>query len=116
MPEQGNQYRNYVAGLVSGTGTLELIYQQDKTGAGSNPSQSKAHLMTDGFIGSKTRPVAKVKLYVYDQSGHANSGERQSIETDIIITNVDMGITVGELTTFSVGFQTTGEVRFNQTT
>ena len=89
--------REFVGGLTSGSGTVELLYTA-QTGE------------TDNFIsdalGSNDPADAKFELFLDDNSGTAD----KKITFDGIVTGASFSSTVGDLSTVSVSFITSGTI------
>ena len=93
----GKVAREFVGGLTSGSGSVELLYTA-QTGE------------TDNFIsdalGSNDQADAKFELFLDDNSGTAD----KKITFDGIVTGASFSSTVGDLSTVSVSFITSGTI------
>jgi hypothetical protein len=97
--DHGDTFRNFIGGLISGTGTVELIYDPDATGqAGFIEDVVKVNDATD----------ASFELFTTGTSTGTDSVAFGGIITDMEITS-----TVGELVIVSCSFQTSGTITSN---
>lgn len=99
----GNEFRNPVGGLISGSGTIEVLYE--KTAAGDGKGDLIREILTTPSTESTT---ASAELYTYD-AGSQGSGSKK-ITFDILITSTDFNATVGELQVVTLGFETKGTI------
>ena len=96
---QGDTFRNYIGSLITGTGSVELVFNQD------NATQ-KAFM--DDVLKQSDAADASFELF---QDGTTN-GEN-SFTFGAIITNAEMTSTVGDVVTVSANFQTCGAITHN---
>jgi len=97
--DHGDTFRNFIGGLISGTGSVELIYDPDATGqAGFIEDVVKVNDNTD----------ASFELFTTGTSTGTDSVAFGGIITDMEITS-----TVGELVIVSCSFQTSGTITSN---
>lgn len=97
--DHGDTFRAYVGGLISGTGTVELIYDPDATGqAGLIEDIVKANDATD----------ASFELFTTGSTTGADS-----LEFAGIITDMEISSTVGELVVVTCNFATSGTITSN---
>lgn len=97
--DHGDTFRNFIGGLISGTGTVELIYDPDATGqSGFIEDVVKVNDATD----------ASFELFTTGTSTGTDSVAFGGIITDMEITS-----TVGELVIVSCSFQTSGTITSN---
>ena len=97
--DHGDTFRNFIGGLISGTGTVELVYDPDATGqAGFIEDVVKVNDATD----------ASFELFTTGTSAGTDSVAFGGIITDMEITS-----TVGELVIVSCSFQTSGTITSN---
>ena len=97
--DHGDTFRNFIGCLISGTGTVELIYDPDATGqAGFIEDVVKVNDATD----------ASFELFTTGTSTGTDSVAFGGIITDMEITS-----TVGELVIVSCSFQTSGTITSN---
>lgn len=97
--DHGDTFRAYVGGLISGTGTVELIYDPDATGqAGLIEDIVKANDATD----------ASFELFTT-----GNTTGTDSLEFAGIITDMEISSTVGELVVVTCNFTTSGTITSN---
>ena len=91
----GATARSYVGSLVSGSGSVEFLY----TAASGNET---ANLLSD-VLTTEDAGDAQFELFL-DTSG------AKKVSFSGIVTSVDLGTTIGDLQTVSVGFQTSGAI------
>ena len=89
---QGDNFRKYVGGMISATGTAEMLFD-----AGSG----KKEALLDDIVEQNDDATAAFKLYFNDT---------QNISFVGLITSSDYGVTVGEVTSASVSFRATGAI------
>ena len=99
--------RDFTGGLVSGSGTMELLYENTAAGEG------KGDLIREAIASSVTEgaSIAQVQLFTVDADGSGGSGS-QKFSFDILITGSEFGATVGELQLVSVSFVTKGNITY----
>jgi hypothetical protein len=91
----GATYRANNGGLISGSGTIELMY--DAPGAGD-----KLDLLNE--VNTATDPAdAAVELYL-DEAG------TKKITGDILVTSAEYSATVGEIEIVTINFVTNGSI------
>ena len=95
----GNTFRQFVGSLVSGSGTVELVYDPDATG--------QATLLED-VIKSGDTADASFELFTTGSSSGSDGLAFGGIITDMEITS-----TVGELVVVSCNFVTSGTITSN---
>ena len=97
--DHGDTFRNFVGGLISGSGTVELVYDPDATGqAGFIEDVVKVNDATD----------ASFELFTTGTSAGTDSVAFGGIVTDMEITS-----TVGELVIVTCRFVTSGTITSN---
>jgi len=100
----GDSFRDVVGSLISGSGTIELLYEATAAGEG------KGDLIREILTTPSTESTdAKAELYTYDANGSQGSGS-EKITFDLLVTGTEFGATVGELQTVTIGFQTKGTI------
>ena len=99
----GNEFRNPVGGLISGSGTIEVFYE--KTAAGDGKGDLIREILTTPATESTT---ASAELYTYDAGSQGSGSEK--ITFDILITSAEFNATVGELQFVTLGFETKGTI------
>ena len=99
----GNEFRNPVGGLISGSGTIEVFYE--KTAAGDGKGDLIREILTTPATESTT---ASAELYTYDAGSQGSGSEK--ITFDILITSAEFNATVGELQVVTLGFETKGTI------
>ena len=97
--KQGDTFRSFVGSLVSGSGTVELVYDPDATG--------QAAFLED-VITAADPADASFELFTTGTSSGSDSAVFTGIITDMEITS-----TVGELVTVSCNFVTSGIIALN---
>jgi len=96
---QGDTFRNYIGSLITGTGSVELVFNQ-------GDATQKAFM--DDVLKVSDAADASFELF---QDGTTN-GEN-SFTFGAIVTNAEMTSTVGEVVTVSANFQTCGAIVHN---
>ena len=97
--DHGDTFRNFIGGLISGSGTVELVYDPDATGqAGFIEDVVKVNDATD----------ASFELF-----STGTSTGTDSVSFGGIVTNMDITSTVGELVIVSCSFVTSGTITSN---
>ena len=91
----GATSRSYVGSLVSGSGSVEFLY----TAASGDET---ANILSD-VLTTEDAGDAQFELFL-DTSGS------KKVSFSGIVTSVDLGTTIGDLQTVSVGFQTSGAI------
>jgi hypothetical protein len=95
VTSHGATYRANNGGLISGSGTIELMY--DAPGAGD-----KLDLLNE--VNTATDPAdAAVELYL-DEAG------TKKITGDILVTSAEYSATVGEIEIVTINFVTNGSI------
>ena len=92
---QGATYKANIGGLVSGTGSMEVMY--DAPGSGD-----KLDLIRDANVATD-EGNASVELYLDETGGKKITGS-------IVITSTDYGATVGELEVVTINFTMNGAI------
>ena len=97
--DHGDTFRNFIGGLISGSGTVELVYDPDATGqAGFIEDVVKVNDATD----------ASFELFTTGTSTGTDS-----VSFGGIVTNMGITSTVGELVIVSCSFVTSGTITSN---
>ena len=96
---QGDTFRNYIGSLITGTGSVELVFNQDD-------ATQKAFM--DDVLKVSDAADASFELF---QDGTTNGAN--SFTFGAIVTNAEMTSTVGEVVTVSANFQTCGAIVHN---
>ena len=99
----GNEFRNPVGGLISGSGTIEVFYE--KTAAGDGKGDLIREILTTPSTEGTT---ASAELYTYDAGSQGSGSEK--ITFDILITSAEFNATVGELQVVTLSFETKGTI------
>ena len=95
----GNTFRQFVGSLVSGSGTVELVYDPDATG--------QSGLIEDVI---KTGDTADASFELFTTG---SSSGTDSIAFDAIITDMEITSAVGELVIVSCNFITSSTITSN---
>ena len=95
----GNTFRQFVGSLISGSGTVELVYDPDATG--------QAGLIEDIV---KTNDTADASFEVFTTG---SSSGTDSVAFGGIITSMDISSTVGDLVVATCNFITSGTITSN---
>ena len=95
----GNTFRQFVGSLISGSGTVELVYDPDATG--------QAGLIEDVV---KTGDTADASFELFTTGSSAGT---DSIAFGAIITDMEITSTVGELVIVSCSFITSSTITSN---
>ena len=99
----GQNFRDPVGGLISGSGTIEVFYE--KTAAGDGKGDLIREILTTPATEST---VASAELYTYDAGSQGSGSEK--ITFDILITGSEFNATVGELQVVTLNFETKGTI------
>jgi len=99
VTDHGDTFRSFVGSLVSGSGTVELVYDPDATG--------QATFLED-VITTADPADATFELFTTGTSSGTDSVSFAGIITDMEITS-----TVGELVIVSCNFVTSGAITSN---
>ena len=97
--DHGDTFRNFIGGLVSGSGTVELVYDPDATG--------QAAFLED-VVTTNDPADATFELFTTGTTTGTDSVSFAGIITDMEITS-----TVGELVVVSCSFVTSGTITSN---
>ena len=94
----GDTFRNFVGGLISGSGTVDFLY----TAAGSNETEN----LVDDVLTAEDPADAQFELFL-DTSG------TKKVSFSGIVTGTSLSATTGEIETISVNFVTSGAISNN---
>jgi hypothetical protein len=97
--KQGDTFRSFVGSMISGSGTVELVYDPDATG--------QAAFLEDVVTTADTA-AATFELFTAGTTSGTDSVSFAGIITDMEITS-----TVGELVVVSCSFVTSGAITMN---
>ena len=99
VTDHGDTFRSFVGSLISGSGTVELVYNPDATGQ-------------PGFIEDvlTTGDTADASFELFTTGSTPGS---DSISFDGIITSMDISSTVGDLVVATCNFITSGTITGN---
>ena len=92
---QGATYKANIGGLVSGSGSMEVMYDAPASG-------DKLDLIRDVNVATD-EGNASVELYLDETGGKKITGS-------IVVTSADYGATVGELEMVTINFTMTGAI------
>jgi TP901-1 family phage major tail protein len=95
----GDTFRNYVGGLISGSGSVELIF---------NEGDATQKAFMDDVLKTADAVDASFELF---REGTTNDAD--SFTFAGIISNAEISSTVGEIVTVSASFQTSGTITSN---
>ena len=90
---QGDTSRSFVGSLISGTGSLEMLY----TGTAAETKE-----LLDDALTTADAADAQFELYL--------SGTDKKITFTGLVTSVDFGASAGDVETATVNFQTSGAI------
>ena len=99
VTEHGNTSRAFVGSLVSGSGTVELVFDNGDT--------SQTGLIEDVL---KTNDAADASFELFTTGSDTLN---DSVKFDAIITSADISSTVGDLVVATCNFITTGNITSN---
>ena len=99
VTDHGDTFRAFVGSLISGSGTVELVYDPDATG--------QAAFLEDVITAADTAD-ATFELFTTGTSSGSDSVSFAGIISDMEITS-----TVGELVVVSCSFVTSGTITMN---
>ena len=91
----GDTFRNFVGGLISGSGTVDFLY----TAAGSNETEN----LVDDVLTAEDPADAQFELFL-DTSGS------KKVSFSGIVTGTSLSATTGDLETVSVSFISSGAI------
>ena len=97
--DHGDTFRNFVGGLISGSGTVEIVYDPDAT--------NQPEIIED-VIKANDAVDASFELFTTGTTSGTDSLSFNGIITDMEITS-----TVGELVVVSCNFITSGTITSN---
>lgn len=97
--DHGDTFRAFIGGLVSGSGTVELVYDPDATGQAA---------FIEDVVTTNDPADATFELFTTGTSAGTDSVSFSGIITDMEITS-----TVGELVVVSCSFVTSGTITSN---
>ena len=99
VTEHGNTSRAFVGSLISGSGTVELVFDNGDT--------SQTGLIEDVL---KTNDAADASFELFTTGSDTLT---DSVKFDAIITSADISSTVGDLVVATCNFITTGNITSN---
>ena len=97
--DHGDTFRNYVGGLISGSGTIEIVYDPDAT--------NQPEIIEDVV---KTNDAVDASFELFT-TGNTNGTD--SVSFAGIITSMEITSTVGELVVATCNFVTSGTITSN---
>ena len=95
----GNSFRQFVGSMISGSGTVELVYDPDATG--------QAGLIEDIV---KTNDAADASFELFTTGSTANT---DSVSFGGIVTSMDIASTAGDLVVATCNFVTSSTITSN---
>jgi len=95
----GNTFRQFVGSMISGSGTVELVYDNDQT--------TQASLIED-IVKTNDAADASFELFTTGTTAGANS-----VAFGGIVTSMDISSTVGDLVVATCNFITSGTITSN---
>ena len=99
VTDHGDTFRSFVGSLISGSGTVELIFNE------GDASQK-------GFFDDVLKPSDAVDAS-FELFRAGNTNDADSFTFSGIITDAEMSSTVGEIVTVSANFVTSGTISSN---
>lgn len=99
VTDHGDTFRAFVGGLVSGSGTVELVYDPDATGQAA---------FIEDVINTGDTADATFELFTTGSTSGSDS-----ISFAGIITSMDIASTVGDLVVATCNFVTSGAITSN---
>jgi len=99
VTDHGDSSRKFVGGLISGSGTIELLYDDSATG-------EAADLVDEALI-AQDAADAKFELYT---KGNTAATSTTKITFDGLITSMDVNATTGDLQVITCNFVTSGDI------
>ena len=96
---QGNTFRQFIGGLISGSGTVELVYDPDATGQA-------------GFLEDVVKPNDQADAS-FELFTPGNSSGTDSVAFGGIVTSMEITSNVGELVVVSCDFITSSTITLN---
>ena len=99
VTDHGDTFRSFVGSMVSGSGTVELVYDPDATG--------QAAFIEDVITAADTAD-ASFELFTTGTSAGTDS-----VSFNGIITSMDIASTVGDLVVATCNFVTSGAITSN---
>jgi len=97
--KQGDTFKSFIGSLISGTGSVELVYDPDATGQA-------------GFLEDVITPADPADA-TFELFTTGTSSGTDSVSFSGIITSKEITSTVGELVTVSCDFITSGTITSN---
>jgi hypothetical protein len=84
--------RSYVSGLRGATGTADIMY---------DPAEASSAALFNDALNNSSEPLSSIELVLDSASGSQLSGSA-------VLTSVSASVSVGAVTSCSVGFQISG--------
>ncbi|REJ66019.1 MAG: hypothetical protein DWQ28_07990 [Proteobacteria bacterium] len=97
--DHGDTFRNFIGGLISGSGTIEIVYDPDAT--------NQPEIIEDVI---KTNDAVDASFELFTTG---TSSGTDSVSFNGIITSMEITSTVGELVVASCDFVTSGTITSN---
>lgn len=99
VTKHGDTFRNFIGGLIAGSGTIELIFDEGNAGQKT---------FIDDVLKTNDQVDASFELF---REGSDNG--QKSYTFGGIIENISISSTVGELVTVTAGFRSSGTIGSN---
>ena len=99
VTDHGDTFRAFVGSLVSGSGTVELVYDPDATGQAA---------FIEDIVNTGDTADALFELFTT-----GSTTETDSVKFNGIITSMDIASTVGDLVVATCNFVTSGTITSN---
>lgn len=99
VTDHGDSSRKFVGGLISGSGTVELLYDDSATGGAAD--------LIDEALVAQDAANAKFELFT---KGNTTDSSTTKISFDALITSMDVSATTGDLQVITCNFVTSGDI------
>ena len=103
--KQGDTFRSNVGSMISGSGTVELVYDPDATNSGGTKSQAT---FIEDIVTAADPADATFELFT-----KGTTTGTDSVSFAGIITSMDIGSTAGDLVVATCNFITSGAITSN---
>ena len=101
VTDHGDTSRKFVGGLISGSGTVELIYDDAATGGAAD--------LIDEVLVASNNAGANAKFELFTKGNTGNSATT-NISFDGLVTSMDVSATTGDLQVITCNFVTSGNI------
>lgn len=99
VTDHGDSSRKFVGGLISGSGTVELIYDDS--------ASSETADLIDEVLVAQDAANAKFELFT---KGNTTANSVTKISFSALITSMDVSATTGDLQVITCNFVTSGDI------